>query len=185
MTNYIKKLFFFFIFVLSSSCSFDSKTGIWSGSEEERRKALELEQLQKRELIKIYSSRKEILKEIKSTKNISLSTPKNNASWKMQDSNLQNFIGNNFLSGIDNNFLKKKIGKNKFEISKIMSSPVVLGDKVILADDTGTIFAINLRGKIIWKKNIYKKLYKKIYKNLSFAIYKDKIYVSDNIGFVY
>jgi len=34
-------------------------------------------------------------------------------------------------------------------------------------------------------KNIYKKVYKKIYKNLSFSIYKDKIYIADNIGFIY
>ena len=66
-----------------------------------------------------------------------------------------------------------------------MSSPLVFNDNIIFADDTGTIFSINQRGKINWKKNIYKKIYKKIYKNLSFSIYKDKIYIADNIGFIY
>jgi len=40
-------------------------------------------------------------------------------------------------------------------------------------------------GRVIWKKNIYKKAYKKIYKKLVFSIYKNKIYVADNIGLVY
>ena len=66
-----------------------------------------------------------------------------------------------------------------------MSSPLVFNDNIIFADDTGTIFSINQRGKINWKKNIYKKIYKKIYKHLSFSIYKDKIYIADNIGFIY
>jgi len=103
----------------------------------------------------------------------------------MSGLNLQNFVGNIYLSGIGNNFLKKKIGKDKFSISRVMSSPLVFNDNIIFADDTGTIFSINQRGKINWKKNIYKKIYKKIYKNLSFSIYKDKIYIADNIGFIY
>ena len=61
--------------------------------------------------------------------------------------NEQNFIGNIFLTGIDNNFLKKKIGKNKFSISKLISSPVILNDNIIFADDTGTIFNINQKRK--------------------------------------
>ena len=37
----------------------------------------------------------------------------------------------------------------------------------------------------MWKKNIYGKNFKKISKRITFAIYDDKILVSDNIGFVY
>ena len=82
-------------------------------------------------------------------------------------------------------FLKKKIGKDKFSISKNSSSPLVFNKNIILSDDTGTIFSINQKGKINWKKNIYKKLYKKIYKTLTFSIYKNEIYVADNLGFIY
>ena len=28
-------------------------------------------------------------------------------------------------------------------------------------------------------------MYKKIYKNLSYSIYKDKVFVADNVGFIY
>ena len=97
----------------------------------------------------------------------------------------KNFFGNIFLTGIDNNFLKKKIGKNKFSISRVMSSPLSFKNNIFFSDDTGTIFNINQKGKVNWKKNIYKNIYKKMYKNLSLAIYGGKIYVSDNIGFIY
>ena len=103
----------------------------------------------------------------------------------MSGLNHQNFLGNIYLSGIDNIFLKKKIGKNKFSTSKIKSSPLVFNNNIIFSDNTGTIFNISQSGEINWKKNIYKKIYKRIYKSLVFSIYQNNIYVADNIGFIY
>ena len=99
--------------------------------------------------------------------------------------NHQNFLGNIYLSGVDNTFLKKKIGKNKFSLYKIKTSLLASKNYIIFSDDNGTVFNINERGKVNWKKNIYKKVYKKIYKNLTFSIYENIIYVADNIGFIY
>ena len=64
-------------------------------------------------------------------------------------------------------------------------SPIISNNNIIFSDDRGTIFNINKQGKINWKKNVYKKIYKKIYKILSIAIYKNYVFVSDNIGFIY
>ncbi len=183
VNNKIKLILFFFVFL--TSCSFDNKTGIWKGLEDEKKRARELERLQNRELVTIYSSESKVLSEIKAAKSISLSAPKTNTSWTMPDLNGQNFKGNLFLSGVENTFLKKKIGKNKFKISKIMSSPIILENNIILSDDIGTVYSISKTGKVNWKKNIYKKLYKKIYKNLSIIAYNKVLYISDNIGFVY
>ena len=182
-----KNLIFFLIFILLNNCSFDNKTGIWGDSEKEKRKISELEKKQKQilDVEKIYSSDKIYLKEVPLTKNISLSKPKKNSSWEMSSLNHQNFLGNIYLSGIDNIFLKKKIGKDKFSESRVITSLLVFKNNIILSDDTGTIFNINQNGKINWKKNIYKKIYKKIYKNLVFSIYKNNIYIADNIGFIY
>ena len=187
MIKKVKYLIFFLIFILFASCSFDNKSGIWSGSEKAKKKVSKLEKEQRRviDVVKVYTSETFFSKEIPAVKSVNLTKPKTNSFWKMSGLNLQNFVGNIYLSGIDNNFLKKKIGKNKFSISQVMASPLVFNDNIIFADDTGTIFSINQRGKINWKKNIYKKIYKKIYKHLSFSIYKDKIYIADNIGFIY
>ena len=185
--NKKKNLIFFLIFILLVNCSFDNKTGIWSGSKKEKRRISELEKEQKQTKVVdyIYSSKSVYSKEISLTKKISISNPRKNLSWKMSSLNQQNFLGNIYLSGIDNIFLKKKIGKNKFPMSKIISSPLVFENNIIFSDNNGTIFNINQNGEINWKKNIYKKIYKKVYKNLVFAIYQNNIYVADNIGFIY
>jgi outer membrane protein assembly factor BamB len=157
------------------------------GSEKEKARIAKLEKKQKQtiEVVKIYSQENLYSKEIIPTKNAILTKPKNNSSWKMPGLNLQNFLGNMYLSGINYNFLKKKIGKDKFSISKLMSVPLAFEDKLIITDDKGTIFNISQKGKVNWKKNIYKKIYKKIYKNLSLTIHKDTIFIVDNIGFIY
>ena len=185
--NKKKNLIFFLIFILLVNCSFDNKTGIWSGSKKEKRRISELEKEQKQTKVVdyIYSSKSVYSKEISLTKKISISNPRKNLSWKMSSLNQQNFLGNIYLSGIDNIFLKKKIGKNKFPISKIISSPLVFENNIIFSDNNGTIFNINQNGEINWKKNIYKKIYKKVYKNLVFSIYQNNIYVADNIGLIY
>ena len=185
--NRKKNLIFFLIFILLVNCSFDNKTGIWSGSKKEKRRISELEKEQKQTKVVdyIYSSKSVYSKEISLTKKISISNPRKNLSWRMSSLNQQNFLGNIYLSGIDNIFLKKKIGKNKFPISKIISSPLVFENNIIFSDNNGTIFNINQNGEINWKKNIYKKIYKKVYKNLVFSIYQNNIYVADNIGFIY
>jgi len=180
-------IFFFLIFFLLNSCSFDGVTGIWDGGEEERRRLFELEKEQRRvlEIEKIYSSDNVFSKEIPLSRDIDISKPLNNHSWNTTNLNNQNFIGNLYLSGIDSLFLKKRFGKNKYPISNI-STPVLANEEnIIFSDDTGTIFNINTNGKLTWKKNVYKKIYKKIHKNLVLLINKNEIYVADNIGFIY
>tara|TARA_B100000029_G_scaffold452931_1_gene478418 strand:- start:453 stop:1802 length:1350 start_codon:yes stop_codon:yes gene_type:complete len=182
-----RNLIFLLILILLNNCSFDDKTGIWSGGEEEKRRISDLEKEQKKilNISKIYSSDAEYTKEISLKKTINLSRPKNFSSWKMSGLNHQNFLGNIYLSGIDNTFIKKKIGKNKYSLSKNKTSPLVIKDNIILSDNNGTIYNLNFSGKLNWKKNIYKKIHKKIYKNLTFSVYKNIIYVADNLGFIY
>ncbi len=185
--NNKKKLFFFLAFILATSCSFDNKTGIWSSDEEEKIRVSELKKEQKNiiNIDKVYSSEDIFSENVTLKEKIILSSPTRNKSWKTNSLNAQNFLGNIYLSGVNNIFLKKKIGKNKFDLSKIISSPLIFQNQVFYSDDTGTIFKISLDGKIIWKQNIYRKLYKGVYKNLSFSVYKGNLYVADNIGFVY
>ena len=43
----IKYLIFFLIFILFAGCSFDNKSGIWSGGEKEKKRISELEEDQR------------------------------------------------------------------------------------------------------------------------------------------
>ena len=173
------------IFFLCVNCSFDSKTGIWSGNEKEKRRIVELENDKKKSIEKVYTSEDVSVEEVNAIKNVILSQAKKNNNWITSNFNVQNFIGHKYLSGVDNNFIKKKVGKNKFSFSKVLSSPIVGENFIILTDDTGSIFNLSKRGKIRWKKNIYKKIYKNLSKSLSVSVYENKIFVSDNVGFIY
>ena len=181
----IKKLFFLLSLFLLSNCSLDTKTGIWSSFKDEERRIARLEKDQNTDLVTIYSSERRGVKELVPTEIISINKSIKNNNWSMSGLNLKNYLGNLNLKSIDNKFLKKKIGKNKFKNKNYSSSPLIYKNKIILSDDVGTIFSINQSGRVQWKKNIYKKLYKRINKKLSLAIYKEQIFVSDNIGFIY
>ena len=54
--NKKKNLVFFLILILLVNCSFDNKTGIWTGEETEKKKVAELEkeQIRKKNIEKIY-----------------------------------------------------------------------------------------------------------------------------------
>ena len=156
LMNIKKKIIFFLIFLLLNNCSFDNKTGIWSGDEKEERRISELEKEQKQiiHVEKIYSSESIYLKDKLLTKNIILSETRNNSSWSMSSLNHQNFLGNIHLPRISNMFLKKKIGKDKFSMRKAMSPLLAFDNDIIFSDDNGTIFNIDKGGRINWKKNI-------------------------------
>ena len=73
-----KNLIFFLIFILLVNCSFDNKTGIWSGDKEEKRKIYELEKEQRQiiDVVNVYSSEGIYSREISLTENINISNPK-------------------------------------------------------------------------------------------------------------
>jgi len=182
-----KNFILLLIFFLLNNCSFDSKTGLWKGDENEKKRIKELRKEQSLivDVVKIYSSDNINLKEKFLKNTITLSNPKKNDSWEMSSLNQQNFIGNIYLPGIDNLFFKKKFGKKKHHISRFESSLLYFNDHLIFSDDRGTIYRITNNGKLSWKNNIYKKVYKNIYKNLVLSIYKNKLFIADNVGFVY
>ena len=100
----------------------------------------------------------------------------------MSGLNLQNFVGNIYLSGIGNNFLKKKIGKNKFSISQVMASPLVLMIILFLQMILVQFLVLIKEGKVNWKKNIYKKVYKKYIKIYLFLFIKIKFILPIILG---
>ena len=105
----MKYLIFLLILTLFAGCSFDSRTGIWSGSEEEKRRisALERELERKINTVQLYSTENIYSKEIPAVKNVSLTEPIKNLSWEMSGLNIQNFTGNLYLPSIKKKFLLK------------------------------------------------------------------------------
>ena len=125
----MNKFFFFFLAVLLlTNCSFDHKTGIWSGKDEEKKRIEELERRQnsKIEILKIYTKKDLFSEEVNAKEAVKLSEPINKESWEVAGSNLQNSSGNIYLPNIDQRFLNKRVGKKKiFTIqNKIFTSSV-------------------------------------------------------------
>ena len=179
-----------FIYIISlfylAGCSFDQKTGIWSGNEEERKKISELERGRAIIKVEVFSSKKDFDEEINSNTGVQLTSASEiNISWPMSGLNLKNSTGNLIFSGELKRIFKKKIGKNKHSYAKVITAPIIAMDSILFTDNNGTIFNLNHSGKIKWKKNIYKKINKEYYKNLSHVFYEDIIFISDNIGYLY
>ena len=67
MIKKIKNIIFFLKFALFTNCSLDNKSGIWSGTEKEKKRIADLERqaTQINEVVKIYSSEKFFTEEIK------------------------------------------------------------------------------------------------------------------------
>ena len=76
--NKKKNLVFFLILILLVNCSFDTKTGIWTGEKTEKKKVVELEkvQIRKKNIEKIYSIGNVYSLEKTLAKKIILSKPK-------------------------------------------------------------------------------------------------------------
>ena len=68
LMNKIKNLIFFLLFILLVGCSFDDKTGIWTGNKKEEERISELEKEQRKiiDVTKIYSSDDNYSKQISS-----------------------------------------------------------------------------------------------------------------------
>ena len=156
----IKKII---VYLLSSfiffSCSFDKVSGIWSGTEKEKRRLGEIQKEQKETLnkIKLFSTENIYNTEIQPAFNTKLSKPERNISWEAAGYNNQNLLKNFYLPNISNRFLKKKTQRNKFPILKTASSPLISDDRIFLSNDRGTIFSLTKSGSVIWRENIYKK----------------------------
>tara|TARA_Y100000590_G_scaffold398717_1_gene481337 strand:- start:2860 stop:4206 length:1347 start_codon:yes stop_codon:yes gene_type:complete len=168
-----------------SACSLNKNSNFWKGKKEEMARIAALERRQSDKVSNFYTSENIYAQEIKPQKVIKIVQATDNKEWAMTGLNHQNNISNIYFSGESKVFMKKNIGKNKFSVFKLKTSPLGVGGNIILTDDTGSIFNVNKSGKIIWKKNIYKKIYKKIHKNLALTFNNNKLYVADNIGFVY
>ena len=115
MTKILKYSFLLFIALLITNCSFDHKTGLWSGQDNEKKRIEELERRQnsKIEVLKIYTRKNLFSKEIDANNAVKLSKPINKISWEVAGSNLQNLSGNIYLPNIKKNFIKKKSSKKK------------------------------------------------------------------------
>ncbi len=172
----MNKIFYFLtisLFVLS--CSLDTKTNIWTQTENLKS---ENENIEK----ELFAEKKVYEKEFNPELKIRLKNNFNNKSF------INNYLNNNGIVKFDGEL--KKISKYKFsKISQFNQyQPELLftnKNNLIFFDNKGTILNFGINKRLIWKKNIYSKNEKKQNPILYFDSNDKIIIVADNIAKYY
>ncbi len=171
----MKNIFLFFFTILITSCSFDNKTGIWN----DQKKITTTEnfsELKSLEANKTNDIRKSIVKK----DSLLLSSLKKNKNWS--DPFLNNLNNTSNISFTENeiyNLSSKIINK------KIKKNLLLHDNRFVFNDEKGIIYIYSRDAQKISKYNFYKKKIKNFRIEIFYTIYKNKIIVSDNLGYVY
>ena len=172
----MNKLFYLLvIFLFLSSCSLDTKSGLWTKTEK-------LDSENKNLEVKIFEENEIYEREL----NIDLKIKLRNDFKK--NSFINNLSNNNGVVNFDGSIDKIK----KFKFSKIDQfdnyQPELLITKknnLIFFDDKGTVLNFSSDNKLIWKNNYYSKREKKLKPILYFAANEKTLIVADSISKYY
>ena len=189
----MKRLLFFLIALVFSSCSFDNKTGIWKDASNTPISTLGTKSISdNKSAIKyedIFAKNKPFNEEKESlnSSNIKISSPVKIANWFEEYGIPTNNISN--FSYSDNKILLSKSRK----LSNLISGStypdrkmIFYKKKLISHDHKGTIYVYSLNlNKKIFEYNFYKKKFKKFNKKINLIINKDVLYAADNLGYLY
>lgn len=175
------KLFrFFFIIIFIQNCSFDNKSGIWRN---ENKIVSQNNQLFK-DFKDVNSSVNKFNIEIpiKNNFKFNLLSLNTNEEWSDEYFNEKNNY-KNFSYGSVNKALLKSKKLTRYNINKLT---LFKDNYFIFSNENGDIIFFSIEENQIKKKfNFYKKKFKKIKKKLNLAVDENKLYVSDNLGFLY
>ena len=165
--------FWVFVFLIITNCSFDTKSGIWTGN----KKIVE----EKEVFIRIDEESKIIKEEINSKLIINIKEGSLNKNWFFSDVNLKNNIPHLLFNGS-----LKNISKFKFKKSANLafySPEILLSEKyIIFYDNNGFLVKYNSNKEILWKTRISNKKQQKSITSISLALLENIIYGSDNLG---
>jgi len=176
----MNKIFkFIVIFFFLNSCSFDNKTGIWTGSnpiaknEDSIDQNLELIFKKKNSTIKT--------KELSNNQNLKLYSPRSFTSWSQRYQNNFNDISNVSFFNKGNYKRLSKISR-----TKVNKNILVYNDNLFFSDHKGNIGVFSLsQNQQILEFNFYKKKMKNTKKDIKLIIKDDFIIAADNFGYVY
>tara|TARA_Y100000992_G_scaffold301687_1_gene273244 strand:- start:636 stop:1958 length:1323 start_codon:yes stop_codon:yes gene_type:complete len=174
----MKLSFLLIFFILLNNCSFDNKSGIWTGSDQISKKKADDSQNLKLIFKKKSNSIKE--KELPKNKYIVFDKPSSFSVWSQRYQNKFNNIGNLTFSNEGNYKKLSKISK-----SRVNENILFYKDNLIFSDIKGNIGIFSPdQNRLIFSYNFYKKKIK-AEKNIKLIIKDDSIIAADNFGYVY
>tara|TARA_A100001015_G_scaffold131877_1_gene146412 strand:+ start:673 stop:2001 length:1329 start_codon:yes stop_codon:yes gene_type:complete len=176
----MNKIFkFIVIFFFLNSCSFDNKTGIWTGSNPIAKNKDSIDQ----NLELIFKKKNSTIKtkELSNNQNLKLYSPRSFTSWSQRYQNNFNDISN--VSFLNKGNYKKL---SKISRTKVNKNILVYKDNLFFSDHKGNIGVFSLsQNQQILEYNFYKKKMKNTKKDIKLIIKDDFIIAADNFGYVY
>ena len=173
-------IYLLFLIIFLNNCSFDNKTGIWTGSDQVVKKNKE-DINQNIEFI--FKKQSNIIKkkELSVDEPLEIDEPTSYYEWSQSYQNKFNYINNVSFS---NNGNYKKLSKiSKSEVNKNI---LIYNNNLFYSDYKGNIGVFSLsKNQLIFKYNFYKKKIKKTKKDIKLIIKDDIIIAADNFGYIY
>ena len=167
------------LIILLNNCSFDNKTGIWTGSEQivkqQKDTNINIELIFKKQSNFIEE------KELSPDQNIRFDKPKSYKEWVQSYQNKFNYISNlKFLN--EGNYKKlSKVSK-----AKVNKNILIYENNLFFSDYKGNVGVFSLsKNQLIFKFNFYKKKFKSTNKEIKLIIKDDFIIAADNLGYIY
>ncbi len=173
----IKNIRLVLLTILLISCSFDNKSGVWTGSDDTKKKKIN------ENLKPIFKERtKDINKrKISNLESIIFDNPIKYEKWSQSYQNNTNFVNSKVFKNIGS--IKKYAKASK---SKINKGVLFLDNKVFISNEKGDIIVFSISSnQIIFKYNFYKKKFKKTKKKIHLILSNNKLIAADNLGYVY
>ena len=177
----MNKIIYLIIFIISlNNCSFDNKTGIWTGSNQIVKKKIESDNSN---LKLIFTKQNNNIKDkdLAPNKVLKIENPKLYTEWSQSYQNKFNFLGN--VSFLNKGNYKKHSKISKAEVNKNI---LVYKNNIFFSDIKGNIgiFSIS-QNQLIYKFNFYKKKMKKTKKDIKLIVKDDILIAADNFGYIY
>ena len=172
---YYSIIFFFLV----NNCSFDNKTGIWTGSNQIAKNNKDTSQNTEF----VFKKQNRLIEEIELApeQSIQVDSPKIYTEWSQRYQNKLNNINN--VSFLNNGNYQKL---SKVSKSKVNKNVLVYENNLFFSDAKGNIGVFSLNeNRIIFKYNFYKKKLKKYKKEIKLIVKKDFIIAVDNFGYAY
>ena len=169
----IKNIFIILIILILNSCSFDTRSGIWT------EEPINLGNEENKEIKVLF--KKEILNENEFNPNLKLEI-------KNFNQNKNKFNGNNFgaleISSSFENISKYSFNRIKY-FDHFEPELVFIRNDLIFFDKKGSIIRFDEKSKIKWKVNYYNKKEKKLPPILKIAKVGNNLLITDNLAKLY
>ena len=169
----IKNIFIILIILILNSCSFDTRSGIWT------EEPINLGNEENKEIKVLF--KKEILNENEFNPNLKLEI-------KNLNQNKNKFNGNNFgaleISSSFENISKYSFNRIKY-FDHFEPELVFIRNDLIFFDKKGSIIRFDEKSKIKWKVNHYNKKEKKLPPILKIAKVGNNLLITDNLAKLY